>query len=113
MNNGCGIYTGGNGGSLIEGNHLSQNSSGGIVLGDSNNYVVNNHVVNQSGEYGISVNNSANTNNVVVGGGPGFNYSNISGVSDFGPIDSVATATSPVGKHFALRMCSTELNCEN
>jgi hypothetical protein len=95
-----GMYTSGIGGSLIAGNHFSMNTYGAIIISDSNNYIENNHIVCLSSTYGIAVNNSTFTNNVVaknvvVGGGPGYNYSNIAGVSDFGPVGSAATATSP------------------
>ncbi len=93
-----GIYTEGTGGSVISRNNFSRNGDGGIIMGDSNNYIENNHVVTTNGVYGIVVNNPTDTNNVVikniVTGGGAFNYFTSTG-SDFGPIGTAATATSP------------------
>jgi hypothetical protein len=87
-------------GYVISGNDCFQNSSGGIVLQESNNRVDGNHVVTPLSIKGISVTSSAYTNNVVVrntvggGGSAAINYSNTGG-SDFGPIGSASSATSP------------------
>ncbi len=78
-------------------NTVTQNTSVGIWLQNSNNRVDGNSVISTNGAYGIEV-NSGYTNNViirnVVSGGGALNYFN-PGNNDFGPIGSAATATSP------------------
>jgi len=99
-NSSYGIYSVGTGGSMISKNNFNLNGFGAIVIGDNNNVIEDNHVVTASGVYGIAISSSGYTNNVViknvvVGGGAAYNYSNIGGANDFGPVSSAATATSP------------------
>ena len=100
-NNNYGIYTlGGGGGATIAGNNFTSNRFGNIIISDSGNYIENNHVVTSPGVWGISITSPSYTNNVVVknvvvGASASFNYSNIGGANDFGPVGGAATATSP------------------
>lgn len=99
-NTSYGLYTSGSSGSsTITGNTFDFNSGGAIIIGESNDLIENNHAVINSGDYGISITDSSYTNivvvkNVVVGGGAN-NYSNIGGTSDFGPVGTAASSTSP------------------
>jgi hypothetical protein len=100
FNSSYGIYAFGTGGSVIARNNLVRNGAGGIVIGDSNNYIENNHVVTSNGVYGISISGSAYTNNVVVrnvviGGGASYNYYNPINSNDFGPVGSANSVSSP------------------
>jgi len=91
-----GIQIVGNGTS-VTGNNIILNQSGGIVIYGNNNRIDNNNIQSSGILWGIGVNTSSFTNNVVVRNtvfGSSNNYNN-PGNNDFGPIGTAAASTSP------------------
>jgi parallel beta-helix repeat protein len=87
---------------LIVGNHCVLNTSQGIVIGSDSNRIEGNTVLTANGVVGIGLTQSGYSHNVTVrnyvsgGGSDSVNYSlgTLAG-SDYGPVGSAATATSP------------------
>ena len=95
-NNYAGIYVSGSG-SQISGNTCSGNSDSGIYISSAKNRIDNN-TVGYNGSYGILeiISSSGNiiTRNFAPGNG-GVNYFNLAGNSDYAPVQTPSTATSP------------------
>ena len=94
-NNYDGIYVSGNG-SQITGNTCSSNSDSGIEISSAKNRIDNN-TVGYNGSYGILEISSSAGNSITRNFAPGdfVNYFNTSGNTDFAPIQTPSTATSP------------------
>jgi parallel beta-helix repeat protein len=94
-NNYEGIYVSGNG-SQITGNTCSSNSDSGIYISSAKNRIDNN-TVGYNGSYGILEISSSAGNSITRNFAPGdfVNYYNPSGNTDFAPIQTNSTATSP------------------
>ena len=95
-NNYAGIYVVGSD-SLITGNTCSGNSDAGITIAGTQNRVDDN-IVGANAVYGILDYNTSAGNSIIRNSAPGngtSNYSNTSGNSDYGPIQTPSTATSP------------------
>ncbi len=94
-NNYAGIYVVGSD-SLITGNTCSGNSDAGITIAGTQNRVDAN-IVGANAVYGILDLTSSSGNSIIRNSAPGngLNYYNTSGNSDYGPIQTPSTATSP------------------
>jgi len=94
-NNYDGIYVSGNG-SQIAGNTCSGNSDSGIEISSAKNRIDNN-TVGYNGTYGILEISSNAGNSITRNFAPGnsVNYYNTSGNTDFAPVQTPSTATSP------------------
>jgi parallel beta-helix repeat protein len=95
-NNYAGIYVVGND-SLITGNTCSGNSDAGIAIAGTQNRVDEN-IVGANGVYGILEYSSSAGNSIIRNSAPAngtSNYFNTSGNTDYGPVQTPSTATSP------------------
>jgi parallel beta-helix repeat protein len=94
-NNYEGIYVSGNG-CQIAGNTCGDNTDSGIYINSAKNRIDNN-IVGYNGNYGILEIASGSGNIITRNSAPGngLNYYNTSGNSDYGPIQTPSTATSP------------------
>ena len=94
-NNYAGIYVGGND-CQITGNTCSGNCDAGITIAGTQNRIDTN-IVGANAVYGILDLTSSSGNIIIRNSAPGngSNYYNTSGNSDYAPIQTPSTATSP------------------